>query len=193
MKKVIAFFVIAFLLFGVALYQYMSSNDTSAKTVEAAADFKPKAGYQAAVFKLPNLADETIEAGSGGRLALVNFWASWCGPCELEAPDLQKLHENYGDVMTLYGVNSTKYDKERNARKFVEDHGFTFPVLMDRDGAVTGLYKVNTFPTSFLIDSKGVIRERINGVITYGEWERLIQKWADSDSQAEQQTSASSN
>ncbi|MNR46520.1 Thiol-disulfide oxidoreductase ResA [compost metagenome] len=84
--------------------------------------------------------------------------------------------------MTLYGVNSTNYDKERDARKFVQDHGFTFPILMDRDGTVTGLYKVNTFPTSFLIDANGVIRERINGVITYGEWERLINKWLDSES-----------
>lgn len=182
MKKVIAIFTVAFLLSGLALYQYMSNNASSAKTVEAAADFKPKAGYQAAVFSLPNLADETVEAGGSGRLALVNFWASWCGPCELEAPDLQKLHESYGDVMTLYGVNSTNYDKERDARKFVQDHGFTFPILMDRDGTVTGLYKVNTFPTSFLIDANGVIRERINGVITYGEWERLINKWLDSES-----------
>ncbi|MHA7962660.1 TlpA family protein disulfide reductase [Paenibacillus sp. CAU 1782] len=183
MKNVIAIFTIAFLLSGLAIYQYMSNNDSSPKAVEAAADFKPKAGYQAAVFKLPNLEDETVAVGEGGGLALVNFWASWCGPCELEAPDLQKLHENYGKVMTLYGVNSTNYDKERDARKFVQDHGFTFPILMDREGTVTGLYKVNTFPTSFLIDADGVIRERINGVITYGEWERLINKWVKTGSE----------
>jgi hypothetical protein len=48
---------------------------------------------------------------------------------------------------------------------------------MDRAGDVTKQYKVDTFPTSFLIDSNGVIRERINGVITFEEWERLIEKW----------------
>lgn len=48
---------------------------------------------------------------------------------------------------------------------------------MDRVGDVTKQYKVDTFPTTFLIDSEGVIRERINGVIPYAEWERMIEKW----------------
>jgi cytochrome c biogenesis protein CcmG, thiol:disulfide interchange protein DsbE len=110
-------------------------------------------------------------------IILLNFWASWCGPCELEAPDLQRIHEKYGDAIQLYGINATKYDKERAAREFVNEYEFTFPILMDRVGDVTKQYKVDTFPTSFLIDSNGVIRERINGVITFEEWERLIEKW----------------
>src|SRR5690606_38451343 len=111
------------------------------------------------------------------KLQLINFWASWCGPCELEAPDLQKIHEEYGDVLTLYGVNSTKTDRERQAREFVEQYGFTFDVLFDREGDYTKLYRVNTYPTSFLVDKEGIIRERINGVITYEAWEELIKKW----------------
>ncbi|MNH39959.1 Thiol-disulfide oxidoreductase ResA [compost metagenome] len=77
----------------------------------------------------------------------------------------------------MYGVNATKYDQERAARQFVADYEFAFPILMDRTGDVTKLYKVDTFPTTFLIDSEGVIRERINGVIPLEEWERLIAKW----------------
>lgn len=176
MRNIIALFAVSFLLAGLGGYQFIS-NESSSAAVEAAGDFKPKAGYQAAIFELPDLKDESVTVGEGGKLALVNFWASWCGPCELEAPDLQKLHEEYGEAMTLYGVNSTNYDKEREARKFVETHGFTFPILMDRDGTATSLYKVNSFPTSFLIDSDGVIRERINGVITLEEWKRLIEKY----------------
>ncbi|MEK3881673.1 TlpA disulfide reductase family protein [Paenibacillus sp. PL2-23] len=177
MRKVAVVFIIAIFFAGLAVYQY--NQDDSAST-EASADesFKPKAGFEAASFTLPDLADEEhLIGGKSEKLLFVNFWASWCGPCELEAPDLQKLHERYGDKLSMYGVNSTKFDKERAARQFVEDQGFTFPILMDRPGDVTKLYKVNTFPTSFLIDSEGVIRERINGVITYEEWERLIQKW----------------
>lgn len=176
MRKVAALLIIAFFFAGLAVYQY---NQENSGTEEASASgFKPKAGFQATVFELPDLNDQMVEiGGKGEKLTFVNFWASWCGPCELEAPDLQKLHENYGDRMSLLGVNATKFDKERAARQFVDDHEFTFPILMDRPGDVTELYKVNNFPTSFLIDSDGVIRERINGVITYEEWERIIEKY----------------
>ncbi|MDQ6423303.1 TlpA disulfide reductase family protein [Paenibacillus sp. LHD-117] len=184
MRKIAALFTIAFLCAGLGLFQYFQQDASGAAEVSSPSGFKPKAGFEAAAFSLTGMDEKPYKLEQGnedGKLMFVNFWASWCGPCEMEAADLQKLHENYGDVMTLYGVNSTNYDKERSARAFVEEHGLTFPILMDREGAVTKLYKVNTFPTSFLIDSNGVIRERINGVITYAEWERLIQKWTKSD------------
>ncbi|GKU79775.1 TlpA disulfide reductase family protein [Paenibacillus sp. L3-i20] len=179
MKNVITLFIVAFLFAGLAVYQYAQDDSTSASESSAGDNFKPKAGFQAASFELPALDDKPHEVGAKGtKLTFLNFWASWCGPCELEAPDLQKLHENYGDTIAMYGVNSTKYDKERAARKFVDDHGFTFPILMDRTGEITDQYKVNLYPTTFLIDNEGIIRERINGVITYEEWERLIKKWS---------------
>lgn len=178
MRKVAALLIIALFFAGLAVYQY-NQEDTEPAETAAADEFKPKAGFEAASFELPDLDDEAHQiGGKGEKLIFVNFWASWCGPCELEAPDLQKLHENYGEKISMYGVNATKFDKERAARQFVEDQGFTFPILMDRPGNVTSLYKVNTFPTSFLIDGEGVIRERVNGVITYAEWERLIDKWS---------------
>ncbi|MEV5028689.1 TlpA family protein disulfide reductase [Paenibacillus sp. LPE1-1-1.1] len=178
MKRVIALFTIALLFAGLAVFQYKNDETGSVTLAAPAGDFKPKAGYEASAFKLPALDEQSYEVGGQqGKLTFVNFWASWCGPCELEAPDLQRLHEEYGDAIQLYGVNATKYDKERAAREFVNEHEFTFPILMDRVGEVTKQYKVDTFPTTFLIDGEGVIRERINGVITYEEWQRLIEKW----------------
>ncbi|RCW45638.1 TlpA family protein disulfide reductase [Paenibacillus prosopidis] len=178
MKRVITLFTIAFVFAGLAVFQYINNDPESITMAAPAADFKPKAGYKATDFELPSLDEKFYKiGGKQGKLTFVNFWASWCGPCELEAPDLQRIHEKYGDVIQLYGINATKYDKERAAREFVNEYEFTFPILMDRVGDVTKQYKVDTFPTSFLIDSNGVIRERINGVITFEEWERLIEKW----------------
>jgi cytochrome c biogenesis protein CcmG/thiol:disulfide interchange protein DsbE len=179
-KKTAAWFITAFLLAGLGIFQYMQQGAAAATELASPSGFKPKAGYESAAITLPGMdeAIHTIGGGAGEKLLFVNFWASWCGPCVMEAPDLQKLHEQYGDVMEMYGVNSTNYDKERSAREFVEEFGLTFPMLMDREGTITKLYKVNNFPTSFLIDGNGVIRERINGVVTYAEWERLILKWS---------------
>lgn len=178
MKRVFTLFTIAFVFAGLAVYQYMSDDPKTVTSAASSGDFKPKADYQALTFELPDLEDKNYKVGDKqGKLMFVNFWASWCGPCELEAPDLQQLHEKYGETMQMYGINATKYDKERSAREFVVEHEFTFPILMDRVGDVTKQYKVDTFPTTFLIDGEGVIRERINGVIPMEEWERLIKKW----------------
>lgn len=176
MRRASSLFIVAFVLAGLAVYQYIAGDEPG--SIVAASDFKPKAGFEAVAFELPALDEKSYQVGGKqDKLTLVNFWASWCGPCELEAPDLQALHEKYGDEIIMYGLNATKYDKERSARDFVNEHEFTFPILMDRPGDVTKQYKVDTFPTSFLIDSEGVIRERINGVITLAEWERLIDKY----------------
>ena len=159
-----------------AVYQ----NETGAERPSvASAEAKPKEGYAAPDFELPDLTDRPVRVGGGGdKLTMINFWASWCGPCVLEAPDLQELHEKYKDRLTLLGVNATAYDREREARAFVDEQALTFPILMDRDGEVTELYRVAQFPTTLLVDRNGVVRERITGVIPRVQWEALIEKWS---------------
>lgn len=181
MKKITTVVIIALLFAGVAIYNFfdMGGNDAKKSPASASlANFKPKSGELTPPQMLPDLNDNEVAFGSTQpQVQLINFWASWCGPCELEAPDLQKLHEKYGESLAMYGVNATHTDRERQARQFVEDYGFTFDILFDRDGDVTNLYSVRTFPTSFLIDKDGVIVERINGVITLEQWETIIEQY----------------
>ncbi|EXX86983.1 thiol-disulfide oxidoreductase ResA family protein [Paenibacillus darwinianus] len=161
-----------------AIFAFYQNADKDRSEAAPTGDAKPKKGYAAPSFELPDLADRPVRVGGpADKVVLINFWASWCGPCILEAPDLQKLYERYKDTMTLIGVNATKYDREREARQFVDDFGLTFPILMDRKGAVTDLYNVAQFPTTLLVDKNGVIRERITGVIPVAKWESLIEKW----------------
>ncbi|PZD95964.1 TlpA family protein disulfide reductase [Paenibacillus sambharensis] len=169
---------IAILLAGFAVYMETDEEPVvSAGPVSGEA--KPKVGYTAPVFELPDLNDQAIRVGgTGDKLVLINFWASWCGPCVMEAPDLQELHEAYGDKVTIVGVNATKFDREREARQFVDEYEFTFPVLMDRKGMVTELYRVSEFPTSLLVDRMGIVRERVTGVIPSSKWRTLIDKWS---------------
>jgi len=136
----------------------------------------PVEGQAAPAFALASMeGTETYNVGGKrDKPLLLNFWASWCGPCEEEAPVLQALYEKYKDRLDVYAVNATKYDTVRGARDFVRDLELTFPVLMDESGKVTDAYKVFAFPVNFLVDRDGVIRERIDRVIPLEAWEQKI-------------------
>lgn len=143
---------------------------------------EPKKNHYAPSFDLASL-DGTSSFKVGGKrdkVLIINFWAAWCGPCEVEAPDLKDIYEKHKDKLDLYAVNATKYDKLREAKDFVKEQGFVFPVLTDAKGDVGDLYKVFSYPISFIIDRDGVIRERIEGVISREEWEMHLEGVIDS-------------
>lgn len=138
----------------------------------------PKKGAYAPSFELPVL-DGSSSYHVGGKrdkALIVNFWAAWCGPCELEAPDLRDIYDKHKDKLDLYAVNATKYDKIREAKVFAKEQKFVFPVLTDATGEVGDAYKVFSFPTSFIVDRDGVIRQRIEGVISREQWEQYLQE-----------------
>ena len=150
------------------------SSSTLAQDQEGS---KPKEGYNAPGFTLKGINEaEYSIGGPRSKPVLLNFWASWCGPCDMEAPDLQALYEKYGDQIDFYGVNATSYDRERDARAFVEEKKLTFPIPMDREGEVIKLYKVSNFPTSLLIAPDGKVIERITGLITRSDWEQKLSR-----------------
>lgn len=135
-----------------------------------------KAGLLAPPFKLNGLANkETYKVGGAREKALLlNFWASWCDPCKMEAGSLNMLAKKYTDKLDVYGVNVTKYDTVKDAKQFVETFKLRFPIMMDEDGAVYDLYKGMAFPTNVLIDKNGVIQEIILGILSEEELEKKV-------------------
>jgi peroxiredoxin len=92
-----------------------------------------------------------------GRVVMVNFWATWCGPCRQEMPQLNKLYEKYrGSGFVLLGVNVD--DDTRNAASVAGKLGVKFPVLWDTDKAVSKRYDLATMPSTVLIDRDGKVR-----------------------------------
>ena len=92
-----------------------------------------------------------------GNIVIVNFWASWCGPCREELPEFEALYQNYADMgVTVYAVNVD--DQSEKANKLLEDISVSFPVLYDPDGEVSELYDVSAMPTTVMIDRDGVAR-----------------------------------
>lgn len=124
----------------------------------------PKVGYSAPDFELNNLAGDTIKLSNlRGKPVLINFWATWCGPCRLEMPDIQKIYENYQGDFEVLAVNAD--EQERIVAKFAKDIGITFEVLLDPGANVQSLYQLRGYPTSFLVDQEGVIRVQHIGIM----------------------------
>jgi cytochrome c biogenesis protein CcmG, thiol:disulfide interchange protein DsbE len=102
-------------------------------------------------------------AGLKGHPALVTFWASWCGPCEQEAPALERFSRSLNGRGALVGVNWEDLSPG-NARKFIRRYGWTFPNLRDPDGTVGREYGIATFlPTTFVLDGTGRLRMALHG------------------------------
>lgn len=155
-RKNIAVFVIVIVLIGIAVIQ----NFSEANEVVLPEEEAPKVNFLTPSFTLEGMDGETYSVGGArDKMLIVNFWASWCGPCHAEAPDLVELHDKYSDVLDIYAVNVSKMDNMKNAETFVEQHGFEFPIPLDIDNEVTEKYNVQGYPTSFLVDTNGVIQE----------------------------------
>jgi cytochrome c biogenesis protein CcmG/thiol:disulfide interchange protein DsbE len=109
-----------------------------------------------------------------GRPVIVDFWASWCEPCEQEAPVLERFSRSLDGKATLVGVNWEDLSLG-NAREFIQNHGWTFPNLRDPDGTVGREYGITSFlPTAFVIDSAGRLRETLRGPQTQQTLSRAL-------------------
>ncbi len=92
-----------------------------------------------------------------GRVVMVNFWATWCGPCRQEMPQLNRLYEKYkASGFVLLGVNVD--DDVAKAAEVVGKLGVTFPVLLDTEKTVSKLYDLSTMPSTVIIDRDGKVR-----------------------------------
>ena len=95
---------------------------------------------------------------------LINLWTSWCPPCKSEMPALQRVYADYqGQGFEILAVNATNQDNLADATAFAAQLGLKFPLLVDERGDVSRLYALRSLPTSFFVDSQGVIREVVIG------------------------------
>ena len=108
---------------------------------------------------------ESARRFSGGKVVVVNFWATWCLPCREETPALEKAYEQYKDSgMVILGVNLTDQDSISEVESFVQEFKLTYPILLDRDGTVSNsLYQIRGLPTTFFVNREGIIRTVVVG------------------------------
>ncbi len=114
-------------------------------------------GQEAPPFELPDLAGHSVSLQQyQGRLVLIDFWASWCGPCRLSMPMLEELQKEYPNDLVLLAVNLQEPADE--VRRYVYKQRIRSVVLLDEEGRVGGAYGSESIPMQVLIDQKGIIR-----------------------------------
>ncbi len=128
----------------------------------------------------PDFELERIDGGSlslnelRGKPVLINFWATWCGPCVVEMPSIQKYYESYPGAFEVVAINADESRSE--VVKFVEDIEVTFPVVLDPGLRIQALYRPRGLPTSYILDSQGVISSQHIGMLSEDQLEEYLAK-----------------
>ena len=114
-------------------------------------------------FTLKTVTGENVKLSEQkGQIILLNFWASWCGPCRKEMPALEDLHQQFSDLgVAVWGVN-VEQDPEPG-QGFLKDISVSFPIMFDSENTVTEAYQVAAMPTTILIDRDGKVRAEFKG------------------------------
>ncbi|MGR5978195.1 TlpA family protein disulfide reductase [Bacillus cereus] len=137
-------------------------------------------GKSAPNFELTKLDETNVKLSDlKGKKVILNFWATWCGPCQQEMPDMEAFYKEHKENVEILAINYTPSEKGGGVEKvsnFVKEKGITFPILLDKNIDVTTAYKVITIPTSYFIDTKGVIQDKFIGPMTQKEMEKRVAK-----------------
>lgn len=111
-----------------------------------------------------------------GKPIIVNFWASWCGPCKMEMPDFDEAYQTYGNDISFLMVNMTDGSREtvEIASSFIEESGYTFPVYFDTNYSAAITYSVSSLPTTYFMDAEGNLIAHARGAIDGATLQRGI-------------------
>ncbi|MBI1801653.1 MAG: TlpA family protein disulfide reductase [Chloroflexi bacterium] len=123
----------------------------------------PRVGFSAPDLRALSPSGESLSLGQWrGQVVVLNFWATWCGPCRAEMPALQSLYNAHqGDGLIVLGIN--QLEDAETAAGFLRALQLNFPVGLDRDGAIGARYQIRALPTTFFIDRNGVIQDVVYG------------------------------
>ncbi len=123
----------------------------------------PRVGQRAPDFELKNLDGQTISLEDlRGKAVLLNFWATWCGPCRGEMPYLEEIYQEWSDEkLLLLAINIGESSSQ--AKDFLQSNNLSLPVLLDIRQAVAEQYNITAIPTTFFIDKDGIIQDKVVG------------------------------
>lgn len=165
-------------LMNLFLYEDKPKINTTGTKIAEIAEIGLQEGNKAPDFQLKTLNGNDVKLSDlQGTKVILNFWATWCPPCKAEIPHMQDFYESRNKTeVEILAVNLTASEKNLgNIKEFVRDRNVTFPVLLDQDGDVGDQFRALTIPTSYLIDSNGIVRKKIIGPMDKEMMNQLIE------------------
>ncbi|PID82873.1 MAG: hypothetical protein CSB15_01335 [Clostridiales bacterium] len=134
-------------------------------------------GDKAIGFSLKTLADGkeiNLNEYLGKKPIIIKFFASWCGPCRHEIPELKKINDEYEKKgLKVLAVNLTNGDKLENVKALIAENKVKFPVLLDESGKVAISYSIRSIPVNIFIDKNGIIKNRSEGMLTFDSYKKF--------------------
>ena len=193
-KKIFGMALIALLL-GIVVVNIIRDTRDNSEIKEAQDQFNSQAaeeiyaeeglkeGQVPPDFELPSLDGKKIRLSDyKGKKVILNFWATWCPPCKAEMPHMQRFYETKAGSQNaeIIAVNLTYAERVSDKRSKVEtfrnEYKLNFPILLDENGDAGNTYRPITIPTTYMIDTNGVIRKKIIGPMDEEIMERLVSK-----------------
>lgn len=145
-----------------------AANESETSTDDSSSSEKTASENQAPDFTVYDLEGNRVSLSDFfGKPIIVNFWASWCGPCQMEMPDFDEAYAAYKDEIEFLMVNMTDGSREtlEKASSFIEEKGYSFPVYYDTDYSAAITYSVSSLPTTYFIDAEGNLTAHARGAI----------------------------
>ncbi|WP_047986450.1 peroxiredoxin family protein [Ornithinibacillus californiensis] len=144
-----------------------SQNEQAVETGTEEPVIGLEVGNKAPDFQLDTLTGDSVKLSDfRGSRVMINFWATWCPPCRAEMPDMEEFRQDKDIVILAVNLSDTEKSVE-DVEKFKDDFKLTFPILMDTNLDVANLYAIQPIPTTYMVDSNGIISYRAFGAMNY--------------------------
>lgn len=178
MKKTWISVAIIVVLVGITLFFNLSKSNNSDFDMDVSGiEVKPAKGFVAPKFSISDVDGNKVTLTDlRGKPVFINFWASWCPPCKEEMPYIEEAYKKHNDRITFLMINAIEADTFEDMTAYMQEYQYSFPVQLDKKNLVSDLYQVFGYPTSYFIDKRGVITDKVQGGMSKPMFDQLIDK-----------------
>lgn len=150
-----------------------STEDLSAEeTIEDPSEMTIGSGYKIPDFKMPTLEGEIIQPSDyEGKIVVLNFWASWCGYCDKEMPDLDIIDKE--DDVVVIAVNAQ--ESKAIVEEYIKDGGYEFLTVLDEDGLFSNVFAITSLPTTYFIGKDGLLVGAVPSMLTLDQMQQILE------------------